>query len=117
MFAASLSLTRTSVAALLAEADDDDDSPAATAAASSTAPPPDMGGLDVDAALFAPLGALLARCKAAKTLSRRMIRRLEDLAQEGAAVRPHVVPQMKALSNCIAELVNFGITVRLLHGL
>jgi dynactin 1 len=41
-----------------------------------------------------------------------MIKRLEDLAHDSAAVKPHVIPQMKALSNYIAELVNFGISVR-----
>ena len=40
-----------------------------------------------------------------------MIKRLEDLAHDSATVKPHVIPQMKALRNYIAELVNFGITV------
>ncbi len=88
-----------------------------------------MGGYDIDEELFDPLGVLLTRCKSAKTLSRlflccgvlmssshhllnrKMIKRLEDLAHDSAAVKPHVIPQMKALSNYIAELVNFGITV------
>lgn len=70
-----------------------------------------MGGYNIDEELFDPLGVLLTRCKSAKTLSRKMIKRLEDLAHDSAAVKPHVIPQMKALSNYIAELVNFGITV------
>ncbi|KDR85814.1 hypothetical protein GALMADRAFT_234908 [Galerina marginata CBS 339.88] len=95
MFAASVSLARTSVAALVKEED--------TVL--------DMGGYDIDQELFDPLGALLSRCKSAKTLSRKMIKRLEDLAQDSAAVKPHLIPQMKALSNYIAELVNFGISL------
>ncbi|KAF9478081.1 dynactin [Pholiota conissans] len=95
MFAASISLTRTSVAALVKEEDTQ----------------LDMGGYDIDQELFDPLGVLLTRCKSAKTLSRKMIKRLEDLAHDSAAVKPHVIPQMKALSNYIAELVNFGISV------
>ena len=41
-----------------------------------------------------------------------MIKRLEDLAQDSSAVKPHVIPQMEALNNFMAELVNFGILVR-----
>ena len=40
-----------------------------------------------------------------------MIKRLEDLAQDSSAVKPHVIPQMEALNNFMAELVNFGISV------
>jgi len=43
---------------------------------------------------------------------RKMIKRLEDLAQDSSAVKPHVIPQMEALNNFMAELVNFGISVR-----
>ncbi|KAF8893676.1 dynein associated protein-domain-containing protein [Gymnopilus junonius] len=71
----------------------------------------DMGGYDIEQELFEPLGVLLNRCKSAKTLSRKMIKRLEDLAQDSSAVKPHLIPQMKALSNYIAELVNFGISL------
>ncbi|KAF9567724.1 dynactin [Agrocybe pediades] len=95
MFAASISLARTSVAALIKEED--------TVL--------DMGGYDIDQELFDPLGALLSRCKSAKTVSRKMIKRLEELERDSAAVKPHLIPQMKALSNYVAELVNFGISL------
>lgn len=42
----------------------------------------------------------------------KMIKRLQDLAQDSSAVKPHVIPQMEALNNFMAELVNFGISVR-----
>lgn len=87
-----------------------------------------MGGYDIEQELFEPLNGLLNRCKSAKTLSRsvpfhvsrfliidllsrKMIKRLEDLAHSSAAVKSHLVPQMKNLNNCVAELVNFGISV------
>ncbi|KAF8971830.1 dynactin [Flammula alnicola] len=95
MFAASISLARTSVAATIKEEDTQ----------------LDMGGYDIDQELFDPLGVFLTRCKSAKSLSRKMIKRLEDLAQDSAAVKPHLIPQMKALSNYVAELVNFGISL------
>ena len=40
-----------------------------------------------------------------------MIKRLEDLAHDSAAVKSHLMLQMKELNNCVAELVNFGISV------
>jgi len=87
-----------------------------------------MGGYDIEQELFEPLNGLLNRCKSAKTLSRlvrfhvsrmlitdllprKMIKRLEDLAHGSAAVKSHLMPQMKDLNNYVAELVNFGISV------
>lgn len=43
--------------------------------------------------------------------SRKLIKRLEELAKESSALKPHLVPPMKALSNLVPELVNFGISV------
>lgn len=40
-----------------------------------------------------------------------MIKRLEDLAHDSAAVKSHLMLQMKELNNYVAELVNFGISV------
>jgi len=88
----------------------------------------EMGGYDIEQELFEPLNGLLNRCKSAKTLSRsvpfhvsrlliidllsrKMIKRLEDLAHSSSAVKSHLVPQMKDLNNYVAELVNFGISV------
>ena len=39
------------------------------------------------------------------------MRRLEELAKESSALKPHLIPPMKALSNLVPELVNFGISV------
>ncbi|PPR02344.1 hypothetical protein CVT24_011688 [Panaeolus cyanescens] len=95
MLAASVSLTRTSVGAIVKDED----------------LVVDMGGYDIDTELFEPLASLLNRCKAAKTHSKKLIKRLQDVAQDSAAVKPHLITQMKALSNYVAELVNFGISL------
>ncbi|KAJ3503186.1 hypothetical protein NLJ89_g8547 [Agrocybe chaxingu] len=95
MFAASIALTRTSVSSLIKEEEI----------------VLEMGGYDIDQELFNPLVTLLNRCKSAKTVSKKMIKRLEDLAQDSAAVKPHLIPQMQNLSNYVEELVNFGIAV------
>ena len=39
------------------------------------------------------------------------MKRLEELAKESSALKPYLVPQMKALSNLVPKLVNFGISV------
>jgi dynactin 1 len=39
------------------------------------------------------------------------MKRLEELARESSALKPHLIPPMKALSNLVPELVNFGISV------
>lgn len=112
MLAASLGLTRTSVGAIVKdEGIASHDHPIYYVLTVSLDIVVDMGGYDIAAELFEPLAALLNRCKAAKTHSKKMIKRLEDVAQDSAAVKPHLINQMKALSNYVAELVNFGISV------
>lgn len=38
---------------------------------------------------------------------------MEDLTHDNAALKAHLVPQMKGLTNFVEELVNFGISVRI----
>jgi len=89
----------------------------------------DLNGYDVLTELLEPLQKLLDQCKSAKILSRcekfsffltvypkcchrKLVKRLDDLIQESAALKASIVPQLQALSNPVAELVNFGISVR-----
>ncbi len=45
--------------------------------------------------------------------SRKLTKRMEDLTHDNAALKAHLVPQMKGLTNFVEELVNFGISVRI----
>ncbi|KAH7886311.1 dynein associated protein-domain-containing protein [Phlebopus sp. FC_14] len=94
-FAASIGLTKTSVAAILRDQD----------------VVLDMGGYDPEVELFQPLQRLLDQCKSAKVLSKRLTKRLEDVIQDSAALKAHLVPQLKSLCNAVPELVNFGISL------
>ncbi|KAJ6604970.1 dynein associated protein-domain-containing protein [Mycena sp. CBHHK59/15] len=94
IFAASIGMTKTSIATLV----QDDETVL------------DLGGYDIDTELFEPLQRLLDQYKGAKALSKKLTKRLEDLIQDSAALKAHLVPQMKALSNFVPELVNFGIS-------
>lgn len=94
-----------------------------------------MGGYDIEKELFQPLQTLLDQCKGAKTLSkcvtvflhfriikhewvcRKLTRRLDELIENSTALKGHLIPQMKGLSNFVAELVNFGISVRIICSL
>ncbi|KAI6031243.1 dynein associated protein-domain-containing protein [Pisolithus microcarpus] len=71
----------------------------------------DMGGYDPETELFEPLQKLLDQCKSAKVLSKKLTKRLEEVIQDSAALKAHLVPQLKSLSNAVPELVNFGIAL------
>ncbi|KAJ7605055.1 dynactin [Mycena polygramma] len=94
IFAASIGMTKTSITTLV----QDDETVL------------DLGGYDIDTELFEPLQRLLDQYKGAKALSKKLTKRLEDLTQDSAALKAHLVPQMTALSNFVPELVNFGIS-------
>ncbi|RPD64767.1 dynactin [Lentinus tigrinus ALCF2SS1-6] len=95
MFAASVGLIKTSVAAVLK----DDDVGV------------NLGTVDPEADFFGPLQKLLDQCRSAKVLSKKLTKRVEDLTQDSMALRPHLVPQLQALNNTVPELVNFGISL------
>ncbi|KAJ2935346.1 hypothetical protein H1R20_g1748, partial [Candolleomyces eurysporus] len=92
MCAASLGLTKTSIDGIV----QDEDSVL------------EMGGYNVQEALFEPLQKVLDQCKSAKNLSRKLIKRIEDLSADSAAVKAHLIPQMKGLTDHVSELVNFA---------
>ncbi|KAF8555146.1 dynactin [Imleria badia] len=95
VFAASIGLTKTSVATILRDED----------------VVLDMGGYDPEPELFEPLQKLLDQCKSAKVLSKKLTKRLEDVIQDSGALKAHLVGQLKSLSNAVPELVNFGISL------
>ncbi|KAJ7254323.1 dynactin [Mycena haematopus] len=94
IFAASIAMTKTSITTLVQD--------------NETVL--ELGGYDIDTELLEPLQRLLDQYKGAKALSKKLTKRLEDLIQDSAALKAHLVPQMKALSNFVPELVNFGIS-------
>ncbi|PBK76520.1 dynactin [Armillaria solidipes] len=95
IFAAAVGLTKTSVEAILKDED----------------VVLDMSGLNIDTDLFEPLQKLLDQCKSAKSLSRKLTKRTEELVKDSAHLKPHVVPHMQSLSNAVQEPVNFAITL------
>ncbi|KZT02085.1 dynactin [Laetiporus sulphureus 93-53] len=95
MFAASAGLVKTSVAAIMKDEDVEVIS----------------GGLDADQEFFDPLQKLLGQCRSAKVLSKKLTKRLEDLTEDSAALKAHLVPQLQSLNNVVPELVNFGISL------
>ncbi|KAF8634861.1 hypothetical protein AX15_000617 [Amanita polypyramis BW_CC] len=95
MLAASIGLTKTSITDVVQDED------VAT----------ELGGYDIESELFAPLQKLLEQCKSAKALSKKLTKKMEDLIHDNAALKSHLVPQMKGLTNLVAELVNFGISL------
>ncbi|KAH9948209.1 dynactin [Amylocystis lapponica] len=95
MFAASVGLIKTSVAAIMKDGDMETD----------------LGGLDPDQEFFNPLQNLLDQCRSAKVLSRKLTKRLEDLTEDSSALKPYLVPQLQAINDVVPELVNFGFSL------
>ncbi|KAG6885817.1 hypothetical protein C0993_009209 [Termitomyces sp. T159_Od127] len=95
MFAASIGLAKTSVESILKEEE----------------VVFDMGGYDINTELFSPLQMLLDNSKSAKTVSKKLTKRMDDLTEDSSALKTHLVPEMKSLSDLAAELVNFGISL------
>ena len=67
--------------------------------------------MDAEAEFFEPLQKALDQCRSAKVLSKKLIKRVEDLTQDSMALKAHLVPQLQNLNNTVPELVNFGISV------
>ncbi|KAL4247405.1 dynactin subunit family protein [Abortiporus biennis] len=95
MFAASVGLIRTSVDSIMKDNDVEKD----------------LGGHDAEAEFFEPLQTLLDQCRSAKVLSKKLVKRVEDLTQESSALKAQLVPQLQALTNSVPELVNFGFSL------
>ena len=70
-----------------------------------------MGGVDAQAEFFEPLQKALDLSRSAKVLSKKLIKRVEDLTQDSMALKAHFVPQLQALTNTVPELVNFGFSL------
>ncbi|KAL5533874.1 hypothetical protein ACEPAG_334 [Sanghuangporus baumii] len=66
---------------------------------------------DPVAELIEPFKHLLDQIKGAKVMSKKLTKRLEELTQESAALKPHLIPQLDALGKKVPELVDFGITL------
>jgi hypothetical protein len=58
-----------------------------------------------------PVDLVLIVCNT--SFARKLTRRLEDLTHDSSALKPHLLPQLKTLSNLVPEIVDFGISVRL----
>ncbi|KAI0321262.1 dynein associated protein-domain-containing protein [Amylostereum chailletii] len=69
----------------------------------------DVAGVDPAKEFFEPLQKTLDQCKSAKIVSRKLTKRLEDLTEQSSALKTHLAPQLKALSDHVSELVDFGI--------
>ncbi|TFY71856.1 hypothetical protein EVG20_g1162 [Dentipellis fragilis] len=93
IYASSLGLTKTAVETILA----DDDVIR------------EVGEIDVQKEFFEPIQKSLDLSKSAKITSKKLTKRLEDLTENSSALKAHLAPQLKGLSNFVSELVNFGI--------
>ncbi|KAH8834970.1 dynactin [Flagelloscypha sp. PMI_526] len=95
MFSAAMGWAKTSVGALAKDED----------------MPVDLGGYDIDEDFLQPVEKLLEQCKPAKSTSKKILKRLEDLSNDGAVLKSSLIPQMQALANLVPDFTNFGINL------
>ncbi|KZV79203.1 hypothetical protein EXIGLDRAFT_632417 [Exidia glandulosa HHB12029] len=93
MFAAAIGLTRTALNAHIKEEE----------AVVQT------DDLDIDEQLFTPLQQLQDQCKSAKVMSRKLVKRIEDLLFDSNALKPYLTPNLNSLTVLVSKAVDFGI--------
>ncbi|KAI0066601.1 hypothetical protein BV25DRAFT_1820618 [Artomyces pyxidatus] len=93
VYASSVGLTKTAVETILGDED----------------VAKEIGSIDPQKEFFDPIQKSLDQCKSAKTVSRKLVKRLEDLTHESSALKTVLAPRLKTLINSVSELVNFGI--------
>ncbi|KIY73325.1 dynactin [Cylindrobasidium torrendii FP15055 ss-10] len=71
----------------------------------------DLAGMNAEPELLDPLQKILDGCKSAKLVSRKLVRRLEDLSQESFAAKAIYVPHMRTLVEASQKLVAFAFTL------
>ncbi|KIJ51351.1 hypothetical protein M422DRAFT_26769 [Sphaerobolus stellatus SS14] len=64
---------------------------------------------DSDTEVIEPLQRLLDQCRGAKQLSKKVVKRIEDLLNESSALKPNLVPQLNSLTIIISKGVDFAI--------
>ncbi|KAF8518210.1 dynactin [Gautieria morchelliformis] len=64
---------------------------------------------DSDAGLIEPLQRLLDQCKSAKLISKKLVKRIEDMLQDTAALKAHLLPQLNSLTILVSKGVDFSI--------
>ncbi|KZT73394.1 hypothetical protein DAEQUDRAFT_762303 [Daedalea quercina L-15889] len=93
--AAAMGFVKTSVAAVLKDEDVEID----------------LGELEPNVVFFEPLQRLIDQSRSARVLSKKLAKRMEELTQDSSALKTHLVPQLKAITDLTTELVNFGFSL------
>ncbi|KAH7106785.1 dynein associated protein-domain-containing protein [Auriculariales sp. MPI-PUGE-AT-0066] len=95
MFSAAIGLLRTAVKAHIKEEE----------------VPPQYDDLDPEETLFGPLQLLQDQTRGAKVLSRKLVKRIEDLRADSNALRPHILTSFSSLSSTFSKAIDFGVTL------
>ncbi|TFL06330.1 dynein associated protein-domain-containing protein [Pterulicium gracile] len=94
-FAAAIALSKTSIETVVADSDVTVES----------------NDEDIQESLLQPLQSLLTQSKSIKALSRKLLKRVEDLLQESSAVKAETLSSMEAFSRSVSNLTNFGVNL------
>ncbi|KAF8589530.1 hypothetical protein K439DRAFT_1332697 [Ramaria rubella] len=64
---------------------------------------------DSDTELMEPLQRLLDQYKGAKLISKKLVKRIEDVLRDNAALKAHLLPQLDSLTILVSKGVDFAI--------
>jgi len=76
----------------------------------------ELGETDVQVELVQPIQRLLDQTRAVRGLAKKLLKRIEDLIHESAALRTPVLSKLNQLSTSSAGIVNFGVRLAQLIG-
>jgi dynactin 1 len=76
----------------------------------------ELGETDVQVELVQPIQRLLDQTRAVRGLGKKLLKRIEDLIHESAALRTPVLSKLNQLSTSSAGIVNFGVRLAQLIG-
>ena len=76
----------------------------------------ELGETDVQVELMQPIQRLLDQTRAVRGLAKKLLKRIEDLIHESAALRTPLLSKLNQLSTSSAGIVNFGVRLAQLIG-
>lgn len=76
----------------------------------------ELGETDVQVELMQPIQRLLDQTRAVRALTKKLLKRIEDLIHESAALRTPVLSKLNQLSTSSAGIVNFSVRLAQLIG-
>jgi dynactin 1 len=70
-----------------------------------------MGDEELEVELIVPLQKILDQCRSTRTVSRKLVKRVEDLINDSSALKAVFIPRLQHLVGLMALALNFGVNM------